>query len=65
MLCALIAVPAGHMGRLRHPRMDGNGRGPALAGILPGRPVLSVRLLAVPAFVVALVAGLVLLTEPA
>jgi hypothetical protein len=36
MLCALIAIPAGHVGRFRGRRVDREGRGQALAGILTG-----------------------------
>ncbi|MER7404800.1 DUF4190 domain-containing protein [Streptomyces sp. NPDC000070] len=61
MLCALIAIPAGHMGRFRGRREDGEGRGLALAGILTGWLVLFVCLLALLAFV-GLVAGLAVLT---
>ncbi|MFI2634337.1 DUF4190 domain-containing protein [Streptomyces collinus] len=62
VLCALIAVPTGHVGRFRGRRMDGEGHGLALAGILTGWLVLFVCLLALLAFA-GLVAGLAVLTE--
>ncbi|MGC4971632.1 DUF4190 domain-containing protein [Streptomyces sp. DT199] len=64
MLCALIAIPAGRVGRFRGRRLDGEGRGLALAGILTGWLVLVVCVLALLAFV-GLVAGLAALTEHA
>ncbi|WP_328417651.1 DUF4190 domain-containing protein [Streptomyces violaceus] len=63
-LCALMAIPAGHVGRFRGRRMDGEGRGLALASILAGWLVLFLCLLALLAFV-GLVAGLAVLTDHA
>jgi hypothetical protein len=64
MLCALIAIPAGHVGRFRGRRVEWEGRGLALAGIPTGWQVLVVCLLALLAFV-GLVAGLAALTDHA
>ncbi|MFD6425844.1 DUF4190 domain-containing protein [Streptomyces sp. NPDC060198] len=61
-LCALIAIPAGHVGRFRGKRLGGAGRGVALASILTGWLVLSVCLLALLALV-GLVAGFAALTD--
>lgn len=61
-LCALIAIPAGHVGRFRGKRLGGSGRGVALAAILTGWLVLLVCLLALLALV-GLVAGLAVLTD--
>ncbi|MEU2771189.1 MULTISPECIES: DUF4190 domain-containing protein [Streptomyces] len=63
-LCALIAIPAGHVGRFRGRRMGGEGRGLALASILAGWLVLFLCLLALLAFV-GLIAGLAVLTDHA
>ncbi|MCX5399361.1 DUF4190 domain-containing protein [Streptomyces sp. NBC_00102] len=61
-LCALIAIPVGHVGRFRGKRLGGSGRGVALAAILTGWLVLLVCLLAALAFI-GLVAGLAALTD--
>ncbi|MGW0858633.1 DUF4190 domain-containing protein [Streptomyces sp. NPDC002690] len=61
-LCALIAIPAGHVGRFRGKRLGGAGRGVALASILTGWLVLFVCLLALLA-VVGLLAGFAALTD--
>ncbi|KUL44072.1 DUF4190 domain-containing protein [Streptomyces regalis] len=63
-LCALIAIPIGHIGRFRGRRLDDEGRGLALAGILTGWLVLIVCLLATLAFV-GLIAGLAILVDNA
>ncbi|WP_435284848.1 hypothetical protein [Streptomyces koelreuteriae] len=63
-LCALIAIPAGHVGRFRGRRMDGEGSGLALASFLAGWLVLFLCLLALLAFV-RLVAGIAVLTDHA
>lgn len=63
-LCALIAVPAGHVGRFRGRRLGGDGRGLAVLSILTGWLVLIVSLLALLAFV-GLVAGLAVLADHA
>ncbi|MGX5210929.1 hypothetical protein ACWKT3_20005 [Streptomyces violaceus] len=63
-LCALIAIPAGHLGRFRGRRPGGDGRGLALLSILIGWLVLVVSLLALLAFV-GLVAGLAVLVDHA
>ncbi|MGP4089837.1 DUF4190 domain-containing protein [Streptomyces sp. KR55] len=47
LLCALIAIPAGHVGRFRGRRLDGEGRGLVLTGILTGWLVLFVCVLAI------------------
>lgn len=61
-LCALIAIPAGHVGRFRGKRLGGSGRGVALASILTGWLVLLVCLLAVLALI-GLLAGVAVLTD--
>jgi hypothetical protein len=61
-VCALIAVPAGHIGRFRGRRLGGDGRGLALASILISWLVLLVCLLAVLAYA-GLVAGLAVLMD--
>jgi hypothetical protein len=63
-LCALIAIPAGHVGRFRARRSDGSGRGLALAGILTGWLLLIICALATLAFF-GLVAGLAVLIDHA
>ncbi|POX57163.1 hypothetical protein C3489_00065 [Streptomyces sp. Ru71] len=63
-LCALIAVPAGHVGRFRGRRLGGDGRGLALAGIVTGWLVLFVCALAELAFL-GLMAGLAVLVDHA
>ncbi|MET9253515.1 DUF4190 domain-containing protein [Streptomyces sp. NPDC048182] len=62
VLCALAAIPVGHVGRFRGRRLGGDGRGIALAGILTGWLVLIVCALAVLAFV-GLIAGLAVLGD--
>lgn len=62
MVCALIAIPAGHVGRFRGRRPGGSGRGLSLAAILTGWAVLIVCLLAILAFV-GLVAGATFLMD--
>ncbi|MFD6533010.1 DUF4190 domain-containing protein [Streptomyces sp. NPDC060184] len=62
ILCALIAIPAGHVGRFRGKRLGGAGRGVALASILTGWLVLLLCLLGVLALV-GLVAGFAALTD--
>ncbi|MFF9213588.1 MULTISPECIES: DUF4190 domain-containing protein [unclassified Streptomyces] len=64
VLAALIAVPAGHVGRFRGRRLGGEGRGLALAGILTGWLVLVVCALAALAYL-GLVAGLAVLVDHA
>lgn len=61
-LCALIAIPAGHVARIRGRKLDGEGRGIALAGILVGWLVLVVCVLATLAFF-GLVAALAVLVD--
>ncbi|MFF5805546.1 hypothetical protein [Streptomyces sp. NPDC012746] len=63
-LCALTAVPVGHMGRFRARRLAGEGKGTALAAILVGWTMLFVCALAVLAFA-GLIAGMAFLTENA
>ncbi|MFF9814922.1 DUF4190 domain-containing protein [Streptomyces sp. NPDC014006] len=62
VLCALIAIPAGHVGRFRGRRLGGEGRGLALAGILTGWLVLVVCVLAGLALL-GLVAGLAVVVD--
>jgi hypothetical protein len=62
VLCALIAIPAGHIGRFRGRRLDGDGRGLALAAILTGWLVLIVCAFAILA-VVGLIAGLAVVVD--
>ncbi|MEU6377202.1 DUF4190 domain-containing protein [Streptomyces sp. NPDC046909] len=62
MLCAVAAIPTGHIARFRGRRLDGEGRGLALAGILTGWLTLFVCLLALLAFL-GLVAGLAVLVD--
>ncbi|WP_261718793.1 DUF4190 domain-containing protein [Streptomyces sp. FZ201] len=62
VLCALVAIPTGHIARFRGRRLDGDGRGLALAAVLTGWLVLLVCVLAVLAFV-GLIAGLAVLTD--
>ncbi|MGW1462888.1 DUF4190 domain-containing protein [Streptomyces sp. NPDC002308] len=62
VLCALIAIPAGHLGRSRGKRLGGAGRGVALASILTGWLVLFLCLLGALALV-GLVAGFAALTD--
>ncbi|MFE3856772.1 DUF4190 domain-containing protein [Streptomyces griseorubiginosus] len=64
LLCALIAIPAGHIARFRGRRLDGEGRGLALVSIVIGWLTLFVCLLALLAFV-GLVAGLSVLVDSA
>ncbi|MEV5515662.1 hypothetical protein AB0L50_22575 [Streptomyces flaveolus] len=63
-VCALLAIPVGHVGRLRGRRLGGSGRGVALAGIVTGWLVLLVCALAVLAFA-GIVAGLAVVTDRA
>ncbi|MFD7262058.1 DUF4190 domain-containing protein [Streptomyces sp. NPDC059874] len=62
IVCALIAIPAGHVGRFRARRLAGDGKGMALAGILGGWAMLLVSLLAVAA-AVGLLVGVGLLVD--
>ncbi|MEV0844282.1 hypothetical protein AB0J21_00100 [Streptomyces sp. NPDC049954] len=62
MVCALIAIPAGHVGRFRGRRLDGVGRGLSLTAILTGWAVLIVCLLAILVFV-GLLAGAAFLVD--
>lgn len=62
VLSALIAVPAGHVGRFRGRRLDGEGRGTALLGIVVGWLLLFVCALAVLAYI-GLIAGLAFLAD--
>ncbi|MGW6143789.1 hypothetical protein [Streptomyces sp. NPDC055140] len=62
VLSALIAVPAGHVGRFRGRHFDGEGRGTALLGIVVGWLLLFVCALAVLAYI-GLVAGLAFLAD--
>ncbi|MFE0171319.1 DUF4190 domain-containing protein [Streptomyces sp. NPDC059002] len=62
VVCALIAVVTGHVGRFRGRRLAGEGRGLALAGILTGWLVLFVCALAILALV-GLVAGIAALSD--
>ncbi|MFJ8012762.1 DUF4190 domain-containing protein [Streptomyces sp. NPDC096339] len=64
LLCALIAIPAGHVGRFRARRLSGDGKGIALAGILGGWVMLLVCLTAI-ATAVGLITGLALLVDAA
>ncbi|MFB6619504.1 DUF4190 domain-containing protein [Streptomyces sp. NPDC085524] len=64
LLCALIAIPAGHVGRFRARRLSGDGKGMALAGVLGGWVMLLVSLLAV-ASAAGLIAGVALLVDAA
>ncbi|MGB8939241.1 MAG: DUF4190 domain-containing protein [Streptomyces sp.] len=64
VLCALAAIIAGHAGRFRGRRLDGEGRGLSLAGILTGWLLLLVSLLLTLAFI-GLVAGMALLVDGA
>ncbi|MFE6776623.1 DUF4190 domain-containing protein [Streptomyces sp. NPDC057702] len=64
LLCALVAVVAGHLGRFRGRRLGGEGRGLALVGLLAGWVLLAVCLLLLLA-VVGLVAGLAVLVDSA
>ncbi|WP_328719705.1 DUF4190 domain-containing protein [Streptomyces sp. NBC_00247] len=61
VLCALIAIPAGHVARFRGKRLGGAGRGVALVSILTGWLVLLICLIGVLALV-GLVAGFAALT---
>lgn len=62
VLSALIAVPVGHVGRFRGRRLDGEGRGTALLGIVVGWLLLFVCALAVLAYI-GLIAGLAFLAD--
>lgn len=62
LLCALIAIPTGHVARFRGRRLNGEGRGLALASIVTGWLTLIVCLLAILAFV-GLIAGLAVLVD--
>ncbi|MBN0042727.1 DUF4190 domain-containing protein [Streptomyces actuosus] len=64
MLCALVAVAAGHVGRFRGRRLGGEGRGLALAGLLVGWLTLLVCVLAGLALA-GLAAGLAVLVDHA
>ncbi|GGQ24331.1 small-conductance mechanosensitive channel [Actinomadura coerulea] len=64
MLCALAAIIAGHVGRFRGRRLDGDGRGMALLGIVLGWLLLLVCVLAVVA-VLGLITGLAVLHDAA
>ncbi|PHQ51420.1 hypothetical protein BLA24_13895 [Streptomyces cinnamoneus] len=62
VLCALIAIVAGHIGRFRGRRLDGDGRGMALLGIVVGWLVILVTVVIALA-VGGLIAGLAVLVE--
>jgi hypothetical protein len=64
LLCSLAAIPTGHIARFRGRRLNGEGRGLALASILTGWLALVVCLLAYLAFL-GLVVGLSLLVDSA
>ncbi|GAA2280064.1 hypothetical protein GCM10010402_40980 [Actinomadura luteofluorescens] len=64
VLCALAAIIAGHVGRFRGRRLDGDGRGMALLGIVLGWLLILICLLAVTA-VLGLIAGLAVLVDGA
>ncbi|GAA1887985.1 DUF4190 domain-containing protein [Actinomadura bangladeshensis] len=64
VLCALVAIVAGHMGRFRGRRLDGDGRGMALLGLLLGWLLIVVCLLATIA-ALGLIATLAVLTDTA
>lgn len=63
-LCALVAIVSGHMGSFRGHRLAGDGRSPALFGLLLGWLLIIVCLLATMA-ALGLIAGLALLTDAA
>lgn len=50
VLCGLIAIIAGHMGRRRGRRLDGDGRGMALLGLILGWLLLLICILATAVF---------------
>lgn len=64
LLCSLAAIPTGHIARFRGRRLNGEGRGLALASILTGWLALVICLLAYLAFL-GLVVGLSLLVDSA
>jgi hypothetical protein len=64
LLCALCAIPTGHVARFRGRRLDGEGRGIALAAVLTGWLVLIVCALAILAFA-GLIAGLAVISDAA
>lgn len=64
VLCAVCAIPVGHVARFRARRFDGEGRGVALLAILTGWAALLVSALAILAFL-GLLVGLVFLTGKA
>lgn len=64
LVCALVAIVVGHVGRFRGRRLDGDGRGIALLGIVLGWLIVIVCLLAGLA-VFGLIAGLAVLLDSA
>ncbi|GAA4377233.1 hypothetical protein GCM10023088_36860 [Actinomadura verrucosospora] len=64
MLSALAAIIAGHVGRFRGRRLDGDGRGMALLGIVLGWLLILVCVLAV-VVVLGLITGLAVLSDAA
>ncbi|MFI2073831.1 DUF4190 domain-containing protein [Streptomyces triculaminicus] len=62
VLCALVAIVAGHIGRFQGRRLDGDGRGMALLGILVGWLILLVTAVVIVA-VGGLIAGLAVLID--
>ncbi|MEV3922580.1 DUF4190 domain-containing protein [Actinomadura coerulea] len=63
-LCALAAIIAGHVGRFRGRRLDGDGRGMALLGIVLGWLLIIICVLAVVA-VLGLITGMAVLFDAA
>ncbi len=62
VLCALVAIVVGHVGRFRGRRLGGDGRGMALLGILLGWLLLAVSAVLILA-VGSLVAGVAVLVD--
>lgn len=62
VLCALVAIVTGHIGRFRGRRLNGDGRGMALLGLVLGWLLIIVCLLATIA-ALGLITGLAVLAD--
>lgn len=64
LICGLVAVPSGHLGRRRGKHLGGRDRGASLLGIVTGWLLILFSLLLVLAYA-GLLAGLAILTDSA